>query len=549
MTDRCRNRRHATPRPCCARRHGTVLIVVLIVVVMIGLAGLGFVSMMSTEHKAIHVQGDELLLRTMAGSGEELLGAFLQQSAEDREAGGGAYDNPGLFRGQIVFEDSQSQRRGRVSIVAPLLRNDQIVGMRFGAANESARLNLATVLRWDYERPGAGREALMSLPGMSESTADAILDWIDADMERRQFGAEEDYYAGLNLPYGPRNSVPASLEELLLVRGVTRDLMFGGDADFNHHVDLAETVDAQSRAGAYRPGSQLTWASLITVHSAQRNRTPRGTARIDLNDSDLGRLYGRLAEVFDERRARFIVLYRQYGPFDEPFPPPGVSQERPRQNVDPQLLDRYELDLRIRGDYRLASVLDLIDARVQLPVAADRAPAQPRDEDVPEDEPAYEIVAGPFLHDLQAMQEYLPSLLDETTVDAADVIYGRVNLNQAPLAVLRAVPELDASTAERILSRRDTPGATRDPNRRYPTWLLTEGLVDLPTMKRLMPDLTCGGDVFRAQIVSYFDAEESAARAELVLDATGTPPRRVYWKDLRLLGRGYPLPALGAVAN
>ncbi len=538
-----------------------VLIVVLIAVTMIALAGLGFVSMMSTEHKAVRVQGDELLLHAMVGSGEELLGAFLQQSAADREAGGGTFDNPGLFRGQIVFEDPQSQRRGRVSVVAPVLRNDQIVGMRFGAANESARLNLAMVLHWDYEQPGAGREALMSLPGMSESTADSILDWIDGDTVRRQFGAEEDYYAGLNLPYGPRNSVPASLEELLLVRGVTRDLMFGGDADFNHHVDLDETVDAQRRAGGYRPGSQLTWASLITVHSAERNRTPRGTARIDLNDSDLARLYGRLAEVFDERWARFIVLYRQYGPFDEmTSPPPEFSQQRPRPAVDPRTLDRHELDFGIPGNYRLTSVLDLIGAQVQLPVAADREPARPRDEDVPEedepeedgpeeDEPAYEILAGPFVYDLRAMQEYLPSLLDETTVDTADVIYGRVNVNRAPRAVLRAVPELDASTAERILSRRDTPGATRDPSRRYPTWLLTEGLVDLPTMKRLMPSLTCGGDVFRAQIVSYFDAEESAARAELILDATGAPPRRVYWKDLRLLGHGYALSALGAVGN
>jgi len=144
------------------------------------------------------------------------------------------------------------------------------------------------------------------------------------------------------------------------------------------------------------------------------------------------------------------------------------------------------------------------------------------------------------------MRQTLPQLLDETTVTDRVVRRGRINVNQAPRAVLRGVPGLDASTIEQIVARRNAPGVSADPNRRHATWLLTEGLVDLEQMKVLMPYLTAGGDVFRGQIVGYFDGGGASARVELVMDATTAPPRQLYCRNLRLLGRGYPLEALGA---
>ena len=44
--------------------------------------------------------------------------------------------------------------------------------------------------------------------------------------------------------------------------------------------------------------------------------------------------------------------------------------------------------------------------------------------------------------------------------------------------------------------------------------------------------------------VGFFDEEGPVSRAEVVVDATSKPARQVYYKDLRLLGRGFAIDAL-----
>jgi general secretion pathway protein K len=81
---------------------------------------------------------------------------------------------------------------------------------------------------------------LMNL-GVKEEDAlvivDSIQDWRDADDLTRVHGAENDYYGSLPVPYKAKNSDFESIEELLLVRGVSSELFYGqggkpGLADF-----------------------------------------------------------------------------------------------------------------------------------------------------------------------------------------------------------------------------------------------------------------------------------------------------------------------------
>jgi hypothetical protein len=156
------------------------------------------------------------------------------------------------------------------------------------------------------------------------------------------------------------------------------------------------------------------------------------------------------------------------------------------------------------------------------------------------------FLESPFELDRLAMEGYLPKLVDAVTVTSDQILRGRINVNEAPRPVLLGLPGLDRSVADQIIAARGLRSAEDDPDRRHVTWLVTEGIVDLEQMKALMPYLTTGGDVFRAQVVGYFDDSGLSARAEVVVDGTTSPPRQVYWKDLRLLGRGYSLETLGA---
>jgi len=506
-----------------AKREGMVLIVVVVVVVMISLAGLSFVATMSMENKAARAQGDELQLEHLAGSGVEYLAAFVERSWQEQQEAGGSWDNPERFRGVLVFEDEGAGRRARFSVVAPRIEDGESRGIRFGVENESARLNLAVLPEWEARQPGAAHEALMSLPGMTDAIADAILDWIDPDSDPRSAEAEADDYQALALPYAPRNGVPQCLEELLLVRGVSRELLFGADANFNHQVEPAEQRAAAERLEGTGLAQGLPWASLLTVSSAERNQTADGQPRIELNQGDLVALYRQLQEALEPRWADFIVLYRQFGPSE--------GQESPGERESPGQEEAVTVNPSTPARFRIQSILDLVDARVEVP-----APGQ--------SEPR--IVGSPFRSEPAQMREYLPRLLDRASVEGGPVTFGRINVNLAPREVLRAVPGMDSATVEQILAARASRPMPEDPNRRHAAWLLTEGVVSLRQMKELMPYLTGGGDVVRAQVVAMFDPPGPSLRVETVIDATASPARQVYWKDLRLLGRGYPLESLGA---
>ena len=93
---------------------------------------------------------------------------------------GGWYHNPALFRGRLVEPLSESvlrERRAlpgefvrkqpvalrhvddrwRFSVVTMDVGQDQNPVLRFGMQNESSKLHLANILRWEQATPGHGR--------------------------------------------------------------------------------------------------------------------------------------------------------------------------------------------------------------------------------------------------------------------------------------------------------------------------------------------------------------------------------------------------------
>jgi len=71
----------------------------------------------------------------------------------------------------------------------------------------------------------------------ANSIVDALVDWIDEDERESDNGAESSYYQALKDPYECRNGPVLSINELLLVKGISPLLLFGegerkGLADF-----------------------------------------------------------------------------------------------------------------------------------------------------------------------------------------------------------------------------------------------------------------------------------------------------------------------------
>ncbi|HMA66613.1 MAG TPA: helix-hairpin-helix domain-containing protein [Desulfosalsimonadaceae bacterium] len=57
---------------------------------------------------------------------------------------------------------------------------------------------------------------------------DSILDWRDSNERHRANGAEDDYYQGLDPPYECKDDDFDSVDELLLVKGITPEIFYGG---------------------------------------------------------------------------------------------------------------------------------------------------------------------------------------------------------------------------------------------------------------------------------------------------------------------------------
>ena len=511
--------------PNLSLRRGAILVVVLVVTSVLSLAAYTYSQLMLAEYEAAHLYGRRIQSSVLAESGLSMVTEFLRETYDSQLQFGGHYDNE-RFRGQLVYDGGVPSERGRFTVIAPRIDEEgRYAGLRFGLEDESARLNLQALLIADAQQENGGRELLMALPGMTETIADAIMDWLDADDEPREFGVEANYYSALDPPYEPRNGPPETVEELLLVKDVTPELLFGPDANRNGMIDVSETA-LSAGAVVDDSGGDMTrgWSAYLTLHSAEKNLNPDGEPRIDLNQEDLEALHAELSEKLEPGWADFIVAFRQSGPSSGSS---GNSEENKAQPSTGGL----NLDFEKPAKVQLTTVLDLIGVKTE-------ATIQGEDEPVPLD-----VL---FKDDILAMGQYLPKLLDYAAVNTAELIPGRLNVNQAPKALLLGLPGLEPEmVSEIVLSGELDPFISYNPGRRYETWLLTEGIVELNQMKLLMPLISSRGDVYRAQIVGYYDEGGPAARIEAIIDGSRVNPRLVFWRDISHLGRGYSLDTLG----
>lgn len=519
-----------------SRRQGALLLIVLVTVVVLSLSAYTFTTLMQTEEEATRLTTLRLQTKYLADSGLDYTRMFLANTDATIRENGGRWNNEEGFSGiPVAAEVEGGGRLGYFSVVNYDIDTDGLAaGSRFGLVDESSKINLNTLVFLDALQEGVAREILLQLPEMTEETADAILDWLDSDDEARDFGVESEFYQGLSPAYAAKNGPMDSLDELLLIPGVTPQLLFGLDTNRNGILDPEEA--ASGDVSVNDSDLFLGWSAFLTLYSKESNLTAEGLPRINVNAEDLEQLYDDLKSTFNDQWANMVILYRcapaeAIGEFNFADSGNGV------RDLDGA---RVQLDFGVlESERKFDTILDLFNLTINV---ADYAGVTSPD-DVLSD-----TVRSPVT--TLNMGLTIPLMMESLTTFEGTTIPGRINIMQAPRRVLLAIPGLDEEMVDLIVERRGTDFELDDPdgadlNRRYETWLMVEGLLDITTMKTLMKYVCAGGDVYRAEIVGYFPDGIATSRAEAVIDTTVPIPRVLFWRDKSHLPAGYSVESLG----
>src|SRR4030042_2930144 len=98
--------------------------------------------------------------------------------------------------------------------------------------DEAAKIPLNKLITGDKDKKvdrvvRAQLERLFELLELDPELIDPIIDWLDPDNNPQPFGAEDAYYQSLPSPYPCKNGPFAALAELLLVKGMTKEILYG----------------------------------------------------------------------------------------------------------------------------------------------------------------------------------------------------------------------------------------------------------------------------------------------------------------------------------
>ncbi|HZT81202.1 MAG TPA: hypothetical protein VFA26_13315 [Gemmataceae bacterium] len=585
--------RHLRPAP---RRRGVVLLSVLVVLVLLSLAAYQYSELMVAESRAADSYSRSAQAHGFAESGVWYAAALLSNPDEVATTlNGNPYNNPTAFQGVLVQDDANPKRRGRFSIIAladPDPNTGGVVGTGqgyyFGVNDESGRINLHSLLQLDSSGQTAST-ILQALPNVTQDVSDPILDWIDArTTDPRPSGAKNQYYGTQNPSYRAKSYPLDTLDELLLVKGITPQLLWGNDLNRNGTLDPGE--DPQGTGIVDRGLS-----AYITLYSRELNVDSQGNPRVNVNDSNLDTLAANLSNAgISDDLVNYILAYRTYGGSSsgggpgagqgqqgggaQPQPPGGGGQARPGGGGQAQPMARAPAQPAGRGDNdaddrgqatggggapagggmagggsvrpssqlsrttarggsggrggggqtRIASLFDLVNSQVTIPSQGNNQPAQ--------------VYLSP-MSDPSSIRQMLPTVLDKLTTVSSGTIPARVNVNTAPAAVLSALPGLqnNDSYVQAILSARPplTAAEAPDPIFQTPAWLITEANLPVSTVKTMERYVTARSQVYRVQSVGYFDGGGPTARIEAVIDTNNGRPRILYWRDLTELGKAF----------
>jgi type II secretory pathway component PulK len=517
-------------------RRGVVLMGVLVVVVIRALMAYHYSDRMVTAHQSEVNAHRAAQLRHIADSGVFYAAAMLASpDSIESYLNGNPFDNPDRFRDVPVPDLEGFGQGGFFTLAAPIDpdQNSSGSGCRIGVTCEAGKININAMMK----RDATGQQLynmLIKLPNVSIDLAAAIVDYVDADTDIREGGAEDEFYSGQAPPRRCKNGPLDSIEELLLIKDMSPGLLYGSDMNRNG------IIDPDEEGNGYDPGL----ASFLTVTSREPNRDATGQPLVNVNGDDLTVLTEKLSPLVSEDVLKFIILMRQYGPASSTGGQQSLvgaivsllggntgrltvtTQKNNTQQATPVMgnLADFQPDLTKAGSKKLTSLLDLVGAQVSVPGTM----GQPAT-----------IYVSPFA-DAKTAVEMLPALYQATSLNDDPEIPARINVNTAPREVLMCIDGLTEADVETIIGARPKWGTVETPSAEFQSlaWLASQANLSLTTLKTLEKVMTTRSQVFHMRVIGRFESGTGpTSRVEAIVDANFGRPRIVYYRDWSELGR------------
>ena len=240
------------------RNEGFILIGVLILVMLISMVAMSLMFRLraSETAAAAAIGADQSFSAAMAGVHEAMrVVSEIKPGLTDWD------DDPRSFRERMVYDDGSDTWYFTIWSPGEKDREGEI---RYGLTDEARKINVNALKDHD----------LLKIPNMTAPLAAAIKDFTDFDDVVTPEGAEQEYYNGLPQPYTIRNGPLASLDSLLMVRGITAELLYGADVNLNFRRDPNE--------GENNFDTALN--RFVTVYATEPNSDNDGVPRTNIND-------------------------------------------------------------------------------------------------------------------------------------------------------------------------------------------------------------------------------------------------------------------------
>jgi competence ComEA-like helix-hairpin-helix protein len=403
------------------RQRASILVGLLWCLTLLGVVVISVLHLARLDLMVVKNQGDSIQAHYLALAGIEKAKALLYRDMMERKRSekshsGELYDLPEHFREApfarghfTVFRQGGADEGGKIM---------------YGITDEESRLNINH----------ASSEQLSKIDGMTPELVAAIRDWRDEDNAARTSGAEAEYYISLRNPYLPRNGPIQTIRELLMVRGVTRDLLSGEDANQNGLLDPEEDDKRESLPDDDGNGIlDMGLSGLLTIDSSAENVDAAGEQRVNIKTADERTLSGIPGLSADLAKA--IVAYRNQNEFEtiaDLLDVRAVNQQGSSQSSSSQ---------------RSARDPDSSGPRSANPPRSSSQPAPPPPQSSSQPE-------GPRLIN----QDLLIEIGDHITADDNTDQPGAININTASVEVLQCVPGVTRELAQAIVAYRKSAG-------------------------------------------------------------------------------------------